>query len=319
MDYGNILSRAWNIVWNHKWLFILGFLAALGSSGGGSGDGGNSNFSFPASEDFGSQFPSDFSEIFTQIAPFVIALVCFFIILGIVLWLVRLVGEGGLIASVNRLEAGEKLTFSDGFAAGTKHLPSMLGLSLILYGPFLLVGLIFAGIGISFATTSFSGGADFLAEGLGLLAICLIPLACLLSIVGLVITFIYPMAQRGIIIEGLGVVDGIRRGWQVLRENFIEVFLLALIFLFLSIIIGIVTVIIVAPLALLFILPTFLAAMEGSAIFTAGTILLLIMASIGFIILAAAIGSFLRAFQSTAFTLGYHQWTGNAAVTISDF
>ena len=41
MDYGRVLTRAWEITWRWKILWILGFLAALGS---GSGGGGSSSY-----------------------------------------------------------------------------------------------------------------------------------------------------------------------------------------------------------------------------------------------------------------------------------
>lgn len=34
INYSAILSRAWNITWKYKILWIFGFLAALGSGGG---------------------------------------------------------------------------------------------------------------------------------------------------------------------------------------------------------------------------------------------------------------------------------------------
>ena len=38
MDFGKVLSRAWEITWRWKVLWVLGFLAALGQgTGGGSG------------------------------------------------------------------------------------------------------------------------------------------------------------------------------------------------------------------------------------------------------------------------------------------
>lgn len=310
MDYGKILSRAWNIVWENKWLFALGFLAALGS--GGSGGGGN--FSTSAPDNFGSQFPDNFSDMMSQMTPFLIVFACFFILLGIALWLLRLVGEAGMIASVDRLEGGEKLNLRDGFRAGTSYLKNMVGLSLVLYGPFLLIGLTFAVIGISFAITNLGAGDNFPVENFGLAALCFVPLACLLVIAALVVAFVYPMAQRGIILEGFGVMDGIRHGWQVLRQNLVEIVLLAIIFAVISIIVGIATLVVALPLALIFIVPAAIAAFQGSAAFTIGTIILGVIGVIIFILLAAAIGSIVRAFQSTAFTLAYHYWTGKAKV-----
>jgi hypothetical protein len=43
MDYGQLLSRAWDVVWNNKWLVVLGLVVALSS--GGSNGGSRFNYS----------------------------------------------------------------------------------------------------------------------------------------------------------------------------------------------------------------------------------------------------------------------------------
>ena len=50
MDYGNILRRSWDVIWNHKFMLVLGFLAALGSGVGSGGGGNNANYSLDGSE-----------------------------------------------------------------------------------------------------------------------------------------------------------------------------------------------------------------------------------------------------------------------------
>ena len=47
MDYGEVLSKAWKIIWKHKVLWIFGILASFGqgSGGGSGGSGGNSGVS----------------------------------------------------------------------------------------------------------------------------------------------------------------------------------------------------------------------------------------------------------------------------------
>ena len=43
MDYGEVLGKAWKIIWKHKVLWIFGILASFGKgSGGGRGNGGGS-------------------------------------------------------------------------------------------------------------------------------------------------------------------------------------------------------------------------------------------------------------------------------------
>ena len=61
MDYGKLFRRGWEIVWQNKYLFILGFLAALGGGGGGN-SGSNFNYNVPG----GNDFPADAVEEMTQ-------------------------------------------------------------------------------------------------------------------------------------------------------------------------------------------------------------------------------------------------------------
>jgi hypothetical protein len=221
-----------------------------------------------------------------------------------------------MIASVDRIEGGEKLAFRDGFRAGTGHLKSMVGLSLVLYGPFLLVGLLIGGAAVLLALGAVgSGSGDFAAGGFGLFALCVIPLICILAIAGLVVNFLYPMAQRSIIIQKMGVMDGIRSGWQILRTNLGDILILAVIFLVIGFVVGIASLIIAVPLALAFVIPVVLAVIQGGEIITAVSIILAIIGVIVFILLSAAIGSIVRTFQSATFTVAYHQWIGKKAET----
>ncbi|MCJ7660166.1 MAG: hypothetical protein MUO67_13560, partial [Anaerolineales bacterium] len=41
MDYGEVLSRAWQIIWKHKVLWIFGILASCSSANNGSGLSGS--------------------------------------------------------------------------------------------------------------------------------------------------------------------------------------------------------------------------------------------------------------------------------------
>jgi uncharacterized membrane protein YgcG len=45
-NFGEVLTRAWKIIWKHKILWIFGILAscARGSGGGGNGGGGSRNY-----------------------------------------------------------------------------------------------------------------------------------------------------------------------------------------------------------------------------------------------------------------------------------
>ncbi len=311
MEYGNLLSRAWKIVWANKWLFVLGFLAALGSGGGS----GSSNFNPGSSSGSSSPSPGEIMDTLSDLAPFLIAGICFLILLAIGLWLLRLIGEAGMIESVDRIEGGETLTLKDGFRAGTSHLKKMVGLNLLLYGPFLLIGLlIFGGFAFFIIGSIGTESEELLAGGFGLFGLCIVPLICLLGIASLVVNFVYPMAQRGMILHDLGVTDSVRHGWEILRKNLGEILILAVIFVAIGFAVGIAIVVIALPIGLLFIVPIILAVIEGGTILTAATIIFGILGVLTFVLLSAAISSILRTFQSTTFTLAYHEWAGKKTV-----
>ena len=54
MDFGALLRRAWDLVWNYKWLVLLGVIIALGSGGGSSSpnipNGSGSRYNFNNSD-----------------------------------------------------------------------------------------------------------------------------------------------------------------------------------------------------------------------------------------------------------------------------
>ena len=44
-NFGEVLTRAWQITWKYKVLWIFGILAGCTNGGGGGGGGGNSGYS----------------------------------------------------------------------------------------------------------------------------------------------------------------------------------------------------------------------------------------------------------------------------------
>lgn len=126
MDYAKIFRRALDILIAHKYLFFLGVLAAFNGSGtynfsGSSGGSGGSSGS--GSEDaLLTAPPESLEEGFQAIAPFfdnmdwllglsivfIIGLVFFAVVIGLVLWSIGAVAQGGLIAGVVNAEEDEE-------------------------------------------------------------------------------------------------------------------------------------------------------------------------------------------------------------------
>ncbi len=313
MDYGQLFRRSWDIVWQNKYLFILGFLAALGSGSIGSG----TNYNFPSSSTSPtSPFPPDFVQevnlFWGQYGGLILGLICFFIILGIVFWLIRLAAQGGLIEAVDRIEAGEKMSFGSAFSAGVARIGGLVGLHLLINLPFIIFGLIFGAVGGSFFMTALRQGGE-ISEAMGgtfaILAVCGGLLGCLLVPVGIIVQIVYPFAQRGLLLQRLGVMDSIRHGWRVVRDNVGDVLLLIIAFLVIGFLFGLVTAVFTIPLAFLAVGPFILDAIQGNEIsFGMTEIATLAFGGICLGLVAAAVNSVLTAYRSATVTLAYQHF-----------
>ena len=84
---------------------------------------------------------------------------------------------------------------------------------------------------------------------IGLFA-CLVPIICLLIPIGWVLSMIIEQAQAAIVLEDLGILDGFKRGWQIVKMNVMP---MVVMFLILGIGGAIIGVIVSLPLIFAFI------------------------------------------------------------------
>lgn len=321
MDYGNLLTRSWNIVWNNKFLFLLGFLAALGAGGGG---GGNGNINFSADSDtfaLPEQVVRNIEQFWALYGVLIIGLIFVSFIVGIVFWLIRLTAQAGMIDAVVRLDAGKDASFRTAFSTGTSLIWRMVGLNLLAFGPFVLIGFIAAVAGITTvggaALAEFTGAenAEAFLGGLGILLACFGLLACLFVPLYLLVQLIYAFAQRGLVLNQMGVVDSFRHGWVTVRENIGEVFLLAVLFTVIGFVFGLVAAVVLIPFAFISAGPIIFSLISGETV-TAANIVVLAIGGIVLGVIGAAINSILIAFRSTAVTLAYQEFVGKSAVAV---
>jgi hypothetical protein len=221
-NFGEVLSRAWQIIWKHKVLWIFGVFAGCarggggGSAGGGGGEGGGvgpGGQPFPQLERFFEQLGQWISDNPWVVAVFIL-LILVFVILAIFL---GTIGRIGLIRGTYLAEQGrERLIFGELYSESRPYFWRVFGLSLligllvlILIIPLVLFGVLTAGIGL----------------------ICLLPLFCLLIPLSWALT---------VVLENLGIGDGLRRGWEVVRANVGTMIVMALILFIGSAVVGIV-------------------------------------------------------------------------------
>jgi hypothetical protein len=239
MEYGKIINRSASIVWQNKYLIILGILAALGSGsfsspGGGGGGGGNGG-----NGDLG-QFSEFGEEIAALAVGGIIVLICVFLVIAIVFWVISTIARGGLVASVDSIESGEKSSFRQGWSAGWQKVWTLLGIGILPAIPGLLllvIGLLaFSAYGGIFALFGDEFTNTVGAAGLGVtIAIA----ACILVPITLVLSILRNFAERACMLEDLGAIDSYRRGTNVLMANLGEAIILFLIQIAIFIVLGI--------------------------------------------------------------------------------
>lgn len=315
MDFGNLFTRSWNIVWGNKWMIVLGFLAALTSGGSSSS---NFNFSGDGSE-FANMDPGIFensAEAVAAAGAIFLGVLCFAFILGIVLWLIGLTAQAGMIESAVRLDVGEKLGFMQAMRIGWGYLGRLVGLNLLIFLIFLIpmiimVFVVFALGGFTAIAAMGEGGsgAEAVMGGLGVTMFFMFCcMMCVIMIASLLVAVLMPFATRAIVLEGYGVVASLSRGWNVIRDNAGNVVVLIIAYIVVGVLISIVLGIVLVPIGLLAGGPTIYSLISGDSlgaleIITAGVGLLFI------VLVSAAINAVWIAFRSTATTLAYQEFT----------
>jgi hypothetical protein len=233
MDYGTLLNRSLNIVWQNKFLIILGILASLaGGSSSTSGDvsveNGNGQF-----------FPELGDELAALAAGLIIALICVALVIGIVLWAISTIARGGLIAGVDAVETGGESSFSQSWRAGWEKVWTLLGIGILpgIPGLFLFVAGIFALGGYGGLVTFFNEEvAEIGGAGLG---ITIAALVCIIVPIVLILSILRNFAERACMLEDLGIIESYQRGTSVLRANIGEAIILFLLQILIFIVLGV--------------------------------------------------------------------------------
>lgn len=300
MDFGNVLTRAWETIWKHKILWLFGILASCGSQGGSFG--GNINSRMDSTDV--SNLPPQWQEFFRnlqngfertpdeRIVGIIILVVCVVLLLALLFWLISIFGRVGLIKGALLSEGGKSFTFR---SLASESMP-VFGSALLLS---LLLGVLPFGLVIALVLVL----APFALITLGFGLLCIIPLLCLLVPLGIAYNVYIEMAYVALVSEGLGVIDAINRGWQVFRNNLANLTVIALILiiggLFVGIILGIPVIFVFAP--FLFGMLANTPEAQNSGLIISGICLVL---ALPVIILANGI---LHSYLQTAWTLTYQQ------------
>lgn len=339
MDFGALFSRAARITWEHKVLWLLGFIVSLFGGGYGASNSFSSfsNFNTPSSDipldpvtgqpDLSQVFPFlpsgfDPNQVFgdgfdpgallAALGTFLVALLCVGIFLSIVFALIQWLGQGALIGMVNEYEErGRMPGAGEGFGIGGRHFLRLFVIAFLLGLPGLLlvlVGILAFGAGISTFIASAAGGQDNInfAGLFGALG-CLLPLICVAVILGWLLGLLRNLAVRVAVIEDQGVMDSLKRGWALFKGHIGEVLVIWIVLA----IIGAVFSFLVGLPGIAIGLPVLMGINSGEL--SQSLISLSVLLACGYGIVVAALSSLLVVFASAVWTLAYRQFAGPMA------
>ncbi|MFP3897025.1 MAG: hypothetical protein ACLFV5_09375 [Anaerolineales bacterium] len=247
MDYGALLARAWNIIWDNKFLILLGILVVLsgvGNNGAGLFSGLGSGRS---RQDFDVPRPPRPRAFPSPVIPgglsaLAVLLVLVLILLIVIpLWVLSTLSRGGLIAGVDAIDAGGTSRFGRALRAGWEKGWRLLGIAVVPAIPTFLLSMLAAGglVGYLGLARVRTGGAPLLPANV-VVGSMVIALTCILALLTLVLNLLQNFANRACMLEDLGVILAYERGVSVLLENLGSALLLFLIQILISVGIGIV-------------------------------------------------------------------------------
>jgi hypothetical protein len=345
MDYVKILKRAWETTWRYRALWVFGIILALttasggspGDGGGGGGNGGNSGGFYPPGRytwppgkfpwplrDI--PWPEVPSNIVTMLIVVGVGLACVMLLLFVVGTIARYVAETALIRMVDdHEETGQKRSIREGFRMGWSRDSFRLFLIKLLItlptvAAFILLLLITGAPLLLWLTRSTALGVIGTVAAVGLFFLFIF----LAIIVGTVLSLLIKFFWRACVLEGLGVTDSIRHGFDMVRRHLKDVVIMWLIMVGIHIgwIIALISIsILLIPVILLLIvvggivggLPA-LAVWGLTSIFFEGVVPWILAALIGapiFILIVAVpwlfLGGLMEVFKSSVWTLTYRE------------
>ena len=235
-NFGEVLTRAWEIVWKHRVLWIFGILASCGHGGGGNGGGRGSNGGA------GTNVPPQVTQWTQWIENNLVTFFVLFCLLILIIWLILIaissVGKIGLIRGTAQADGGaQSLVFGQLFSEGMPYFGRVFSLALLLLLPVLvLLVSVAAFVATGFAASQNRDAALGLA-GIAPLTICC---ACLFIPVMIVLSVIFAQAERAVVLDDMGVMPALSQGWEIFRKNLGPVILMAIILGVLGVVVGII-------------------------------------------------------------------------------
>lgn len=303
MNFGEVLQRAWKILWKYKVLWLFGLLASCS----GQSRRLSFNYNFSSSDIQSGKLPAGlepylqrFEAWGNQMLQWAVPIAAILILLVLLVWAVGTLGSAGLIrgaalADQDAADLSAGHLFSEGYRSFWRLilldvclLAVGLGIAFVLIGPMVLLGMA-------------AGPAA------GLVMICLVPLACLTIPMGWLLSIYLIQVRQVIVNENLGVFPSLSRAWDLVRGHPAELVLMSLVLIIIPFILNIIIALPFAGVAAAFIFGTLLhvPGIEAVPAFSA-----IVAFAVLYGLFALFVNALINTFTTTAWTLTYRRLSG---------
>jgi hypothetical protein len=281
ISYGEIVGTSFRLAWKHKSLWLLGLFAAGGTAVSGP------NFQF-GDTDFtsGSFDPAGVVSFVQQHPEILVFVIGFGLLFALTMLVLNVICKGAMIDAINKLTRGGVYRFGDSFGEGVRF-----------FWRLLLIGILF--------TLSIVALVMVIVIPIVLSFIIAVPLGIIVLMIGLPLAFmgfaiinnIFALAARAAIVRDSDIGAALEEGYSLLRMYFWPNVIVFLIYLGLSILISIGTLIIFSVLSI----PFVLIAMQSTTAFVVSLIIGVPL----FLLVSLPLSGFLGAAFESIYTLFY--------------
>lgn len=315
MEMSSLFGQAWRLTWNHKILWLLGFVTGL------TGTAPNLFIRIPGRRILDSATRIDLldrlassSEQPLWILPLIGGTIALLVI-GILLWLLAVIAEAGVIQSVAWQSDGQSISFGRTWKAGTRYLGRLISIDTIIFFPvfvILLLGLLLASGSLFGAIIYGSTAGNNLSDVFKFIGVAgggILALLCLVIPVALATFLLRLLAFRSAIIEGKSARDSIRRAWEIARNFPANILALAIMLMVIRYLISLPGSLIDMSAMTVSLGGVFTTNLEMSWLASLESLLF----NFGFLVqlLTLFIGAVLNVFILVAWTLAYRDWAEN--------
>jgi len=250
----------------------------------------------------------------SRLAAALVTLLCILVVLAIILAVVGVIAQGGLIAGVGQIEEQGSTSFGQAWSAAARRFWALLGLRIVLALPVLgLVVLAVVLLGgsllpVAIAVLRGEESPDLGSAGTSLLLLlcsgCV--MICVTGIYSILASALQTFGERAILLENLGVINGLRRGWEVFISNLFNVILLALVLIVLNALFSLITGLVLTALALPATIGGLMSSLSEEGPQTS-TIIFTVLMFVLIALISALISALVATFGSAVWTIAYRQ------------